>query len=104
MDIPGVRGAAVAPPPAGGTLEIWVATELSPQVVLREIAVRLESAKVPAVCHIVDEIPLTLNGKTERRMLPVSLRTGAACSAAEMASLEPRRPKVLRAFPACRGG
>jgi acyl-CoA synthetase (AMP-forming)/AMP-acid ligase II len=92
MDIPGVRGAAVAPPPAGGTLEIWVATELSPQVVLREIAVRLESAKVPAVCHIVDEIPLTLNGKTERRMLPVSLRTGAACSAAEMASLEPRRP------------
>jgi acyl-CoA synthetase (AMP-forming)/AMP-acid ligase II len=72
MDIPGVRGAAVTPPPAGGALEICVATELSPQAILRELAIRLESAKVPTVCHIVDEIPLTLNGKTERRRLPVS--------------------------------
>jgi acyl-coenzyme A synthetase/AMP-(fatty) acid ligase len=67
MDIPGVRGAVVLPPADGSELEICVATELSPRVVLRELAARLEAAKVPAVCHITAEIPLTLNGKNERR-------------------------------------
>jgi acyl-CoA synthetase (AMP-forming)/AMP-acid ligase II len=69
MDIPGVRGAVVLPPADGSELEICVATELSPRVVLRELAARLESAKVPAVCHVMAEIPLTLNGKNERRQL-----------------------------------
>jgi acyl-CoA synthetase (AMP-forming)/AMP-acid ligase II len=69
MDIPGIRGAVVLPPADGGELEICVATELSPPAVLRELAARLESAKVPAVCHVVAEIPLTLNGKNERRRL-----------------------------------
>jgi acyl-CoA synthetase (AMP-forming)/AMP-acid ligase II len=68
MDIPGVRGAVVVPPADGGELEICVATELAPHAVLRQLAARLEPAKVPAVCHVVDEIPLTLNGKNERRM------------------------------------
>lgn len=77
MDIPGVRGAAVVPPADGSELEICVAAELAPQVVLRELAARLESAKIPAVCHVVSEIPLTLNGKTERRDLS-SLVKGAA--------------------------
>jgi acyl-CoA synthetase (AMP-forming)/AMP-acid ligase II len=67
MDIPGVRGAVVTPPAAGGELEICVATELAPHIVLRELAARLESAKVPGACHVVAEIPLTLNGKNERR-------------------------------------
>lgn len=66
MDVPGVRGAVVVPPVDGSDLEICVATELPPHVVLRELASRLEAAKVPAVCHVVDEIPLTLNGKHER--------------------------------------
>jgi acyl-CoA synthetase (AMP-forming)/AMP-acid ligase II len=69
MDIPGIRGAVVTPPANGSDLEICVATELSPHTVLRELAARLESAKVPAVCHVVDEIPLTLNGKNERGTL-----------------------------------
>jgi acyl-CoA synthetase (AMP-forming)/AMP-acid ligase II len=69
MDIPGIRGAVVMPPANGSDLEICVAAELSPHTVLRELATRLESAKVPAVCHIVDEIPLTLNGKNERGTL-----------------------------------
>ena len=67
MDIPGVRGAVAMPPADGNELEICVATELAPHTVLRELAARLESAKVPAVCHVVAEIPLTLNGKNERR-------------------------------------
>lgn len=77
MDIPGVRGAVVAPPADGGELEICVAAELAPHIVLRELAARLEAAKVPAVCHVVDEIPLTLNGKNERRK-PSELVKGAA--------------------------
>jgi acyl-CoA synthetase (AMP-forming)/AMP-acid ligase II len=77
MDIPGVRGAVVAPPADGGELEICVATELAPHVVLRELAARLEAAKVPAVCHVVAEIRLTLNGKNERRQVS-GLVKGAA--------------------------
>jgi acyl-CoA synthetase (AMP-forming)/AMP-acid ligase II len=70
LDIPGVRGAVVVPPPAdGGHLVICVATDLMPHVVLRELAARLEAAKVPSVCRVMDEIPLTLNGKNERRQL-----------------------------------
>ena len=74
MDIPGVRGAVVMPPADGAELEICVATELAAQVVLRELAARLEAAKVPAACHVVTEIPLTLNGKSERGMLASLLR------------------------------
>ena len=69
MDIPGVRGAVVLPPADGSELEICVATELEPRVVLRELASRLEAAKVPGACHVMADIPLTLNGKNERRKL-----------------------------------
>jgi acyl-CoA synthetase (AMP-forming)/AMP-acid ligase II len=74
MDIPGVRGALVVPPAAGRELEIRVATELAPPVVLRELAARLESAKVPSVCHVVAEIPLTLNGKSDRNLAKSAVR------------------------------
>jgi len=77
MDVPGVRGAVVTPPADGGELEICVATELAPHVVLRGLAARLESAKVPAVCHVVDEIPLTPNGKNERRKPSGCLKAAA---------------------------
>jgi acyl-CoA synthetase (AMP-forming)/AMP-acid ligase II len=77
MDIPGVRGAVAMPPADGHELEIRVATELPPHTVLRELAARLESAKVPSVCHVVAEIPLTLNGKNERRT-PSDLVTATA--------------------------
>jgi acyl-CoA synthetase (AMP-forming)/AMP-acid ligase II len=69
MDIPGIRGAAVVPPADGGRLEIYVATGLTPHAVLRELARRLEPAKVPDHCHVLEEIPLTLNGKNERHKL-----------------------------------
>jgi acyl-CoA synthetase (AMP-forming)/AMP-acid ligase II len=68
MDIPGVRAAVAVPPEGGGELEICVATELSPPFVLRELATRLEAAKVPTICHVMDEIPLTPNGKYARKL------------------------------------
>jgi acyl-CoA synthetase (AMP-forming)/AMP-acid ligase II len=68
VDISGVRGAVAVPPEDGGELTICVATDLAPSFVLRELAVRLEAAKVPAVCHVVEQIPLTPNGKYQRRL------------------------------------
>jgi acyl-CoA synthetase (AMP-forming)/AMP-acid ligase II len=76
MDIPGVRGAVAVPPEDGGQLTICVATDLAPNVVLRELAVRLEAAKVPAVCHVMDRLPVTPNGKYQRK-LPALLKESA---------------------------
>lgn len=78
MDIPGVRAAVVVPPADGGELEICVDAGLTPHQVLRELAARLEPAKVPSVCHIVDAIPLTLNGKNDRRGVSDLVRRQAA--------------------------
>jgi acyl-CoA synthetase (AMP-forming)/AMP-acid ligase II len=66
MDISGVRGAVAVPPEDGGELTICVATDLAPNVVLRELAARLEAAKVPTVCRVMEQFPLTPNGKYQR--------------------------------------
>ncbi|MFE9425673.1 AMP-binding protein [Kitasatospora sp. NPDC006697] len=69
MDIPGVQAAAVLPPVEGRDLAVCVVGELAPHTVLRELSLRLEPAKVPGLCRVVDELPLTLHGKHERRKL-----------------------------------
>jgi acyl-CoA synthetase (AMP-forming)/AMP-acid ligase II len=63
MNVPGVHAAAVVPPAAGHDLAICVETDLAPHAVLRELAQRLEPAKVPAICRVVEELPLNTNGK-----------------------------------------
>ncbi|WP_405162776.1 AMP-binding protein [Nocardia sp. NBC_01499] len=73
LDIPGVHTAAVLPPDNGRDLTIFVTTDLGPHVVLKEMARRLEPAKVPASCRIVDELPLTLHGKHARQALVAML-------------------------------
>lgn len=69
MDIPGVRAAAAVPPAGGTDLAVYVEADLAPHAVLRELARRLEPAKVPAVCHVVDKVPLTAHGKNATRQL-----------------------------------
>jgi amino acid adenylation domain-containing protein len=69
LDIPGVRAAAAIPPDGDRDLALCVAGDLAPHVVLRELAARLEPAKVPAVCRVVDELPLTAHGKNATREL-----------------------------------
>lgn len=69
MDIPGVRAAAVVPPGERHDLAILVEADLPPHAVLRELAERLEPAKVPAICRVLPFFPLTLNGKNERKEL-----------------------------------
>ncbi|MFB7664794.1 AMP-binding protein [Kitasatospora sp. NPDC056138] len=69
MDIPGVQAAAVLPPTEDRDLAVCVEGDLAPHTVLRELSLRLEPAKVPGLCRVVDELPLTLHGKHERRKL-----------------------------------
>jgi acyl-CoA synthetase (AMP-forming)/AMP-acid ligase II len=69
MDIPGVRQAAALPPTERHDLALFVESELTAPVVLRELAARLEPQKVPAVCRVLGEFPLTLHGKSEKKQL-----------------------------------
>lgn len=44
-------------------------SDLAPTTVLRELAQRLEPQKVPSLCHVVDEFPLTAHGKNATKEL-----------------------------------
>lgn len=70
MDIDGVRAAAVLPPEGDRDLVIFVeGDDLEPHVVLKELAQRLELAKVPAICRVMAQLPMTLHGKNARDTL-----------------------------------
>jgi acyl-CoA synthetase (AMP-forming)/AMP-acid ligase II len=69
LDIPGVRAAAALPPTDTRDLALCVESELSSHEVLRELAKRLEPQKVPAICHVVEDFPLTAHGKNAAREL-----------------------------------
>ncbi|MFF0591614.1 AMP-binding protein [Streptomyces sp. NPDC003781] len=74
LDVPGIRAAVAIPPEDGHDLVIFVEGEVQPHAVLRELAARLEPAKVPASCRVLDAIPLTQHGKNARRELAEMLR------------------------------
>ncbi|MEU4770076.1 AMP-binding protein [Actinosynnema sp. NPDC023794] len=69
MDVPGVRTAAAVPPAGDRDLALFVEGDVDPHVVLKELAQRLEPAKVPALCRVVDDLPLTMHGKNARAAL-----------------------------------
>jgi acyl-CoA synthetase (AMP-forming)/AMP-acid ligase II len=73
VDVPGVHAAVALPPDGTRDLTLCVVTELAPQRVLRELAQRLEPAKVPATCRVLDELPLSLHGKPERKKVAMML-------------------------------
>ncbi|MEV5978531.1 AMP-binding protein [Streptomyces sp. NPDC052114] len=68
-DVPGIRAAAALAPADDRPLAVFVEGEIDPHVLLRELSLRLEPAKVPAVARVVDELPLTLHGKHDRKEL-----------------------------------
>ncbi|UIJ64023.1 AMP-binding protein [Amycolatopsis acidiphila] len=74
MDVAGVEAAAVVPPAEHHDLAIFAETALSASRVLKELADRLEPAKVPASCHVVDELPRTPNGKHARDEMAMLLK------------------------------
>ncbi|MGW1871262.1 class I adenylate-forming enzyme family protein [Streptomyces mauvecolor] len=69
LDIKGVTAAAALAPAEGHDLTLYAVTELTADEVLAQLTERLEAAKVPAVCHLLDELPLTPNGKTDKQRL-----------------------------------
>ena len=69
LDVPGVRQASVLPPQDGQGAVLFVVGERTAGEVLRELALRLETAKVPPTCHLVETLPLTPNGKPDRAHL-----------------------------------
>jgi acyl-CoA synthetase (AMP-forming)/AMP-acid ligase II len=73
LDIPGVHAAVALAPAGTRDLTLCVVTELAPRRVLRELSRRLEPAKVPATCRVLDDLPLSLHGKTERKKLAMML-------------------------------
>ncbi len=73
LDIPGVRAVGAIPPTEGSDLAVCVETDLASHTVLRELAQRLEPAKVPATCHVVAKLPLTAHGKNATRELALLL-------------------------------
>ncbi|MFC0435299.1 AMP-binding protein [Kutzneria buriramensis] len=77
MDIPGVRAAAALAPTADHDLALFVEADLQPAIVLRELSKRLEAQKIPSICRVLEEFPLTLHGKNSRAAL-VSLLEGSA--------------------------
>jgi amino acid adenylation domain-containing protein len=70
-DVPGVRAAVAVP--AGEELSLAVTGDLAPEAVLAELTLRLEPAKRPDRCVVVDALPLTVNGKVDRAAVTARL-------------------------------
>ncbi|CAM5505844.1 Non-ribosomal peptide synthase OS=Streptomyces alboniger OX=132473 GN=CP975_00270 PE=4 SV=1 [Streptomyces alboniger] len=67
QDIPGIRAAAALPPSGDRDLALVVEGDLTSEQLARELAIRLEYAKVPGTCVVTDRIPVNANGKYSRR-------------------------------------
>lgn len=74
--VDGVTASAALPPEGDDDLEIVVVSERDGDAVLADLAGLLEPAKVPVKCHILDALPLTANGKTDKKRLRVLLQPG----------------------------
>lgn len=68
-DVEGVRAAAVLPPTGDRDAVLFAVTDLAATDVLRRLGERIEDGKVPSICHILAELPLTANGKTDKHRL-----------------------------------
>ncbi|MER6382151.1 AMP-binding protein [Streptomyces sp. NPDC001250] len=69
LDVPGVRAAAAVPPGETHDLVLFAECDLDPGALRKELARRLEPAKVPAVFRVLETFPLTQHGKNSRQEL-----------------------------------
>lgn len=75
MDIPGVRAAAALAPNDRHDLALFVESGLDADSVVDQLMVRLDPARMPAICRVLTGFPVTRNGKNARDELE-SLLTG----------------------------
>ncbi|MET0135815.1 MAG: AMP-binding protein [Kibdelosporangium sp.] len=76
MDVPGVELAAVLPPDDGNGARLSVTGDVTERQLTQELAKRLEEHKVPADCQVLPGIPLSVNGKIDKRALAELLTGG----------------------------
>jgi acyl-CoA synthetase (AMP-forming)/AMP-acid ligase II len=67
LDVTGVEAVAALPPDAGGELVVVVAGPVRPTEVLAAVGARLDPARRPDRCVVVDRLPTTVNGKVDRQ-------------------------------------
>ena len=74
MAVPGVRLAAVAMTGAGAALHAWVEGDVDGSTLIDHLRGVLPDYMVPAAITVLDRLPMTVNGKVDRRHL-ASLRS-----------------------------
>ncbi|TWV47503.1 acyl--CoA ligase [Streptomyces misionensis] len=67
--VPGVTAAAVLPPQPSAPAQLFVVSDLDPSEVLIGMREQIEEFKIPSHCRPVDALPLTGNGKVDRKAL-----------------------------------
>ena len=67
--IDGIEGAAVLPPLDGRAAVLAVVGDVAPHQVLLLMREEIEEFKIPGSCVVVPELPLTRNGKVDRKAL-----------------------------------
>ncbi|MGK5543251.1 class I adenylate-forming enzyme family protein [Streptomyces sp. URMC 127] len=67
--VPGVSAAAVLPPQGATPALLFAVGEPTPAEVLQGMREQIEEFKIPRHCLIVDALPLTGNGKVDRKAL-----------------------------------
>ncbi|MFJ6694924.1 class I adenylate-forming enzyme family protein [Streptomyces sp. NPDC091272] len=78
LDIPGVRLAAVLPPADGHEAVLAVSADMPVTHLAKELGERLDPVKLPSAYRVLDELPLSVNGKVDKRALAETLRAPGA--------------------------
>ncbi|MFD9336638.1 class I adenylate-forming enzyme family protein [Streptomyces sp. NPDC060028] len=78
--IPEVASAAVLPPSGKKSALLAVVTDLEPQAVLERMQEQIEEYKIPRRCVVLETLPLSRNGKVDRKALAALLEDRARSS------------------------
>ncbi|SES16936.1 class I adenylate-forming enzyme family protein [Lentzea albida] len=69
LDVPGVELAALLPPDEASGARLAVAGDLLVPYVVQQLGVRLEEQKLPSQVVVLDALPLSVNGKVDKKGL-----------------------------------
>ncbi|BAJ27510.1 MULTISPECIES: class I adenylate-forming enzyme family protein [Kitasatospora] len=69
LDVPGVDQAAALPPVGDGPARLFTTGKAGAREILAGLRERLEPHKVPDSCEVLDALPLTPHGKTDKAAL-----------------------------------